>query len=148
MILPITLVMAAAAGLINIWLAIRVTRIRVSGKITMGDGADPVMTAKMRAHANFAEYAPIILILIGLIELSGGSSLWLWILGATFIVARLSHAIGMDRPAPNPFRAGGAMVTWLVLLALSVWALVICYQAAGTKPATGPIMIGAAPAAG
>ena len=146
MILPITLVLAAAAGLINLWLAIRVTRMRVSGKITIGDGADPVMTAKMRAHANFAEYAPIILILIGLVELSRGSSLWLWILGAVFIVARLSHAIGMDRPAPNPFRAGGAMVTWIVLLALSVWALVIGYQAAAARP-PAPMIIGAPPPA-
>jgi len=133
-LLPVTLVIAAAAALINIWLAVRVTRGRVSGKIMIGDGGDGPFTAKMRAHANFAEYAPSALILLALIELAGGSPLWLWIAGAVFILARLSHAIGMDRPAPNPFRAGGAMITWLVILGLAGWALWIGYTAESAKP--------------
>ena len=41
------------------------------------------------------------------------------------IVARISHAIGMDRPSPNPFRVGGTAGTWIVLLVLSVWLLII-----------------------
>ena len=35
----------------------------------------------------------------------------------------------MDRPAPNPFRAGGIAVTWITLAALAIWALAIAYQA-------------------
>lgn len=142
MILPVTLVIAAAAALINLWLALRVTRVRITGKQMMGDGADPVMTAKMRAHANFTEYAPTIVILIALIELARGTSLWLWLLGVLFILARLAHGIGMDRPSPNPFRAGGAMMTWLVMLALAIWALAIGYQAAAARPAPGTVIVG------
>ncbi|MBN8809222.1 MAG: MAPEG family protein [Sphingomonas sp.] len=134
MILPVTLAIAAAVALINLWLALRVTRVRVYGKHMLGDGADPAVIAKMRAHANFTEYAPTIVILIALIELARGPSLWLWLVGAAFIVARLAHAIGMDRPAPNPFRLVGALVTWLALLALAVWALAIGYQASADKP--------------
>ena len=48
----------------------------------------------------------------------------------------------MDRPAPNPFRASGAMLTWLVILALSGWALVIGYQASAARPAPGTVVIG------
>jgi hypothetical protein len=33
----------------------------------------------------------------------------------------------MDRPAPNPYRAAGAMLTWAALLALIVWAVLIAY---------------------
>lgn len=135
MILPVTLVIAAAAGLINLWLALRVTRVRVVDKIMLGDGGVAAMTAKTRAHANFAEYAPTIVILIGLIELARGTSFWLWALGAAFILSRLAHALGMDRPSPNRLRASGATITWVVLLSLSVWALVIGYQAAATRPA-------------
>lgn len=138
MILPITLVIAAAAGLINLWLAIRASMVRVKGKVLFGDGGNPRMLQRMRAHANFTEYAPAILILMALIEFARGSSLWLWAAGAVFIVVRLAHVIGMDRSDSNPFRMVGALGTWVVLLGLSIWALAIGYQTseAPTRPAT------------
>ena len=40
MILPVTLVIAAATGLINVWLAFGVGRNRVSSKINLGDGGE------------------------------------------------------------------------------------------------------------
>lgn len=136
MVLPVTLVIAAACGLLNLWLALRVTRRRVGGKIMMGDGGDSLMVSQGRSHANFAEYAPFVLILMALIEFARGASPWLWGLGALFVLARVAHPIGMDRPAPNPFRAGGIALTWLVLAVLSGWALVIAYQA-HSEPALG-----------
>lgn len=133
MLLTVTLVIAAACGLINLWLAVRVSRVRVSGKVMIGDGGDPAMIAKTRAHANLVEYAPFVLILMALIELARGPVLMLWVLGVVFVLARLAHPIGLDRPAPNPLRAGGALGTWLVLLGLSGWALAIAYQAQPTS---------------
>lgn len=147
MTLPITLVFAAAAALINIWLAIRVTQVRSAHKIWLGDGGSEAVVARTRAHTNFVEYAPFVLILIALIELARGTSLWLWLIGVAFVVARLCHGLGMDPTAPRILRRIGAMTTLAVLLALSVWALAIGYGAAAAKPATGPMMIGAAPAA-
>lgn len=132
MLLPVTLTIAAAAALINLWLAIRIARIRIADKVMMGDGGHPVMTPRMRAHANFVEYAPLVLILMALVELGGGSSIWLWVIGAVFILARLAHPIGMERPAPNPFRAGGAALTWIVLAVLAGWALALAYEARPT----------------
>lgn len=145
MVLPVTLVIAAACGLINLWLALRVTRRRVGGKIMMGDGGDSLMVSQGRAHANFAEYAPFVLVLTALIELARGASPWLWALGGVFVIARVAHPIGMDRPAPNPFRAGGAMLTWVVLALLSGWALAIAYGAQ-TRAAAPADAIEVAPA--
>ena len=136
MVLPVTLVIAAACGLITVWLSVRVTGRRMGEKIMIGDGGDSLMVSRSRAHANFAEYAPFALALIAAIELARGSSPWLWGLGALFVLARIAHPIGMDRPAPNPFRAGGFVVTILVLALLSGWALAIAYQA-GSEPALG-----------
>jgi uncharacterized membrane protein YecN with MAPEG domain len=148
MILPITLVMAAAAGLINIWLAVRVTQVRSKNNVWLGDGGSEAVVARTRAHTNFVEYAPFVLILIALIELSRGPSLWLWALGIAFTLARLCHGIGMDPTAPRILRRIGAMTTLAVLLALSGWALVIGYEGAAARPATGPVIIGVPPTAG
>lgn len=142
MILPVTLVIAAAAGLINVWLAIRVTQVRSKNKVWLGDGGHEPVLARTRAHLNFVEYAPFVLILVALIELARGSSLWLWLLGVAFILARLCHGLGMDANAPKFLRPLGAMTTLAVLLALSGWALVIGYEGAAARPAISPVVIG------
>lgn len=134
MILPVTLVIAAAIGLINVWLAVRVGHGRVSSKVLLGDGGEAAMIAKIRAHGNLTEYAPTVLILMALIELARGPSLWLWIVGVVFVVARLAHAAGITRPGANPLRGIGAGGTWLVIVALAVWALAIGYQTEWSPP--------------
>ena len=118
MILPITLTIAGAAALLNIWLGWRVGQRRISEKVSIGDGGNQAVACRMRAHANFAEYKPFVLILIGLVELGAGTTLWLWAVGAIYLLARIAHAFGMDRPAPNPFRTIGIIVTMLTLAGL------------------------------
>lgn len=127
MILPITLTIAGAAALINIWLGLRVSLLRRRHGVSIGDGGNDRVASRMRAHANFGEYAPLALILIGLVELALGSSEWLWAAGILFILARLIHPFGMDRPGANPLRVVGISLTWLVLLGLAVWAIVTAY---------------------
>src|SRR4051812_30958863 len=101
MILPITLTITGAAALINIWLGRRVGQMRLTHKISIGDGGNEALTARMRAQSNFVEYTPLVLILIGLIELAVGSKLWLWVVGVVYILGRIAHAFGMDRPHPD-----------------------------------------------
>lgn len=129
MILPVTLTIAAAAAVVNLWLAFRIVPTRLKDKVLTGDGGNDLLKGRMRAHANFTEYAPFILILMGLIELAGGSPTWLWIAGAAFVIARVAHAFGMDRTTPSAPRAGGALVTWALLALLAGWALAIAYTA-------------------
>jgi uncharacterized membrane protein YecN with MAPEG domain len=132
--LPITLTIAAAAALINIWLGSRVSRLRFSDKVSIGDGGNTRLTSRMRAHANFVEYTPFFLILLALMELSVGSPTWLWGAAILFILGRLAHPFGMDRPAPNPLRVVGILLTWLVLLGLALYALAIPYLDGGRAP--------------
>jgi uncharacterized membrane protein YecN with MAPEG domain len=129
MLLPITLTMAAAATLLNIWLAIRCSMTRVKQKVMVGDGGNPIMLARMRAQANFVEYAPFFLILLALNELADGSARWFWWVGIVFIVARIIHALGMDRPSPNAFRASGMLLTLIVLIVLAASAIRLAYTA-------------------
>ena len=136
MTLPITLTIAAAAVLINIWLALRVSHLRRLNRVLIGDEGHAGVTARMRAHSNFIEYTPLFLILLGLVEAATGPETWLWAVGILFILSRLAHPFGMDRPAPNLLRMGGITVTWLVLLGLAIYALTIPYFNSGGEEGT------------
>lgn len=129
MILPITLTIAGAAALLNIWLARRVGQMRLAHKVSIGDAGNEALIARMRAQANFVEYTPFVLILIGLIELAEGSRLWLWIVGLVYILGRIAHGFGMDRPRPDPLRLRtiGIVTTALILFGLAVYAILIPY---------------------
>lgn len=128
MILQTTLSLAAAAAIINLWLIYRVIRLRLSESVLHGDGGKPLLMQRMRAHANFVESTPIVLILIAAIELTGKGGQWIAFVGAVFLLARVAHAIGMDRTEPGPYRAVGMIVTMLVSAGLAVVAVLIVLQ--------------------
>lgn len=134
MILPITLTMAGAAALLNIWIAQRVGRSRVVNKVSIGDGGNEALTARMRAHSNYTEYTPFFLILLLLIELARGSELWLWAVGAIYMLGRIAHVYGMEaRGKPGKLRLVGIVVTMLVLLGLALYAIFISYADAPSQ---------------
>lgn len=125
MILQTTLSLAAAAAVLNFWLALRAGKVRFGAKIWHGDGENPLLLRRMRAQANYVENTPFVLILIGAIEATAKGGQWLAIVGAVYLLARIAHAFGMDKPAASPLRAGGFLVTVAVLLGLSVVAVLI-----------------------
>jgi uncharacterized protein len=132
--LPATLITAGALGIVYFILCLRVVLRRFPGRISMGDGGDQDLQERIRAHANFAEYVPILLILMAGIELTAGHhSPYLWGSGGLLVLARIAHAIGMSRPSPNMFRAFGWMASWGLILAFSLWALWL-----GLMPQTAP----------
>ncbi|WP_150291244.1 MAPEG family protein [Sphingobium estronivorans] len=135
MLLPITLTLAAACALLNMWLGIRCARIRLSASTLHGDGGHALLARRMRAHANFTEYVPMTLILFGLVELATGASMGLWGAALVLVVARIGHGFGMDADEPTIGRAGGALMTWAVMIGLAVTALYVAYGATREVPA-------------
>lgn len=125
MILQTTLSLAAAAAVINIWLVMRIGRIRGLRKIWHGDGGDELLMRRMRAQSNFVENVPLVMILIAAIELTAKGGTWLAMVGALFMLARVIHALGMDSVNPNPLRMIGTLVTMLAQLGLAVVAVLI-----------------------
>ena len=125
MLLSTTLCFAAAAALVNIWLAMRIGKLRGSAKVSVGDGGNEALIRRMRAQANFIEQTPITLVLVGLVELAGKGGTWLATAAALFIIGRIAHAYGMD----EGFKAGRgigmltAMLFQLVLIVVAVMAV-------------------------
>jgi uncharacterized protein len=127
-LLQTTLSLAAAAAIINIWLTMRVGRLRMADKILYGDGGNELLMRRMRAHANFIENTPLVLILTGAIELSGKGGTWLALVGAFYMLARVAHAIGMDGTRIWRLRTVGALITMLTQIELAVMAVLIALQ--------------------
>lgn len=132
MAIPITLVAAGGAAVINFWLSMRIGSVRRAAKVSIGDGGDVALITRMRAQANFIEYTPIVLILIAAIELTQGSSTWLWAMMAVYLLGRVGHALGMDGLPLG--RMLGTITSLLAMLGLGIYALVLVF----TTPADAP----------
>jgi uncharacterized membrane protein YecN with MAPEG domain len=142
MILPITLTLTGAAAILLIWLASRVSRVRRQFRIGLGDGGNEALLRRIRAHGNYVENMPIVLILIGLLELAGGDRRILWAAGIAFILGRIAHAFGMDQPSPSRLRMIGMGLNALILVGLAGWALSFAYRMPPASPPPREILIG------
>ncbi|HSI19143.1 MAG TPA: MAPEG family protein [Sphingomonas sp.] len=132
--LPVTLMAAGGSALIAFWLALRTGSARRAAKVSIGDGGDMRLIARMRAQANFTEYVPFVLILIALIEVTTGTSTWLWIAGALLLIGRVAHGLGMDGLRGG--RAFGTATTFLLLVGLGLYAVAIPLLASHTPKPT------------
>lgn len=66
--LPITTGYAALLALLLLALSMRVVDGRRRFGVNLGDGGNAAMQRRIRAHANFIEYVPLLLILLALLE--------------------------------------------------------------------------------
>lgn len=94
----------------------------------LGSLGDAKLAGAVRAHGNFIEYAPIVLLMILVLALMKASVILLHVLGIVFVVARIIHVAGMmNETQPNLLRNIGIGLTALVLL---VGAIACLYYAA------------------
>jgi uncharacterized membrane protein YecN with MAPEG domain len=83
----------------------------------------------MRAHANFIESAPIVLVLSGAVELARPGSPFLLGAVAIYLLGRVGHGVGMDGGKLGRLRMVGTFTTMLTLLGLAIWAISIAADA-------------------
>lgn len=114
----------ALSALLVLGLAVQVVILRRSKRIGLGDGGDTRLACAIRAHANALENLPLALLLLVLLELGGGSAMAIHGYGATLLVARLWHCVGLSGSAgTSAGRLYGTALTWLVLVGLSTQLL-------------------------
>ncbi len=108
---------AAFLGTMQVALMMTVGFARRSTNVPLGDGANEILTHKIRRHGNLAENASIFLILLGLLEITGGAQNIILGLAVIFVAARLSHAYALSGPGkPVMARAMGAMGTFVGII--------------------------------
>jgi uncharacterized membrane protein YecN with MAPEG domain len=128
MVFPrLTAIYAAVLGLMFFALSIWVVVGRARLNVVHGDGGHAALFRRIRAHANFAEYVPMILVLVGLLEAGGADRFTVHALLLVLVVARIIHPIGMVAREGTvqqfAFRAPGAMATWVVMFVAAVLLL-------------------------
>ncbi|MBX9700307.1 MAG: MAPEG family protein [Acetobacteraceae bacterium] len=113
--LPITALYAALLAGLFLVLSVRVISARRRYGVALGTPHRLVERA-VRAHANFAEYVPIALVLLGLLEGMGLPGWWLHALGTALVAGRAAHAWGISQePEVLRWRSLGMGLTFAVL---------------------------------
>jgi uncharacterized protein len=117
---------AALLGLLFVALSLRVIRIRRDQGVALGDDGDARLQRAVRVHANFAEYTPLALVLIALLEL-GGATIWVVHgFGLALVAGRGLHAWGVSQtPETFRFRVLGMALTFASIGGASLALLAI-----------------------
>lgn len=118
-LLQILSVYAALLGLIFVALSILTIRARRTASIALGTGDNEALLRRMRAHANFAEYVPLALILIAGAAITGSQAWFVHACGVVLIAGRLFHARALFT-AVIKFRVYGMVATFIVIIAASL----------------------------
>lgn len=113
----ITPIYAALITLIYFALSWRVIRYRRANLLSLGDSGDKNLLKRMRTQANCAEYAPLALILILLVELQGAPGIAVHGLGLLLLAGRILHPLGFAvTPQKIILRQIGMALTFACLL--------------------------------
>jgi uncharacterized membrane protein YecN with MAPEG domain len=104
---------------------------RYKYKQGLGEGNHPELLARIRSHGNLAENAAIVLVVLGFLEMSGVSSLYIGIAAGLFIFGRLLHPIGLFKTSGSSlpraigvtFTAAIGMIGGIALVAVAIGRL-------------------------
>lgn len=108
--LQIVPVYAAVLALVFFVLAARTILLRVRHRVAVGDGDVAPLRRAMRAHANFAEYVPLCLLLFVFVEIAGAGAGTVHGLGLALLAGRCLHALALSREREPRFVRQVAMV--------------------------------------
>ena len=116
---PITSLFAGLFTLYFVRLAFGVIRLRKSNRVALGSGGHSDLEAAIRIHGNFAEYIPLGLLLLALLESHQAHPLLLALLGCTLGLGRFFHAQAL-RNADLKQRVRGMQFTFGTLSTLAI----------------------------
>lgn len=113
---------AALAALWMVLLSLRVIKCRRIKKIRLGDGGDPELLAVIRTQGNAAEYIPITLLLLILLELEQAHVAIIHAGGMVMLAGRLLHGYGLSTDNLK-YRVPGMQLTLCNIISLALITL-------------------------
>lgn len=123
--MPITALFAGLLSVLFLVLSVRVIGVRRAERVEIGAGESRELLRRMRVHANFAEYAPLSLVLMGLAESLRAPAVGIAAIGLVLLIGRLIHAWGLSQSPHNVrLRVGGMVLTFTALGAAAALCMV------------------------
>jgi hypothetical protein len=126
-IAPVTSLYAALSALLYLALSLRVVRLRMKLGQPFGDAGSDGLTRAVRVHGHFAEYMPLALVLLLLLEMTRWPAWALHGYGILLLASRLVHAIGLMRVPEHLGWRLAAMVITLHLFAGAALGLLVAW---------------------
>lgn len=121
--------------LMHIFMTLRVGKVRIKNKISLGDGGNADLLARIRAHGNFIEIVPLPLIGLVLLALLNAHDFALHGFGALLLVGRIFHLIGMGgKHNAGKARPIGMMMNMLAILGIALYLLFLSVTLGGNLP--------------
>lgn len=115
----ITSIYASLAALLIVRLSLSVIKLRRKNRVSVGDGGNEQLQLAIRTHANAVEYIPITLLLLLTLELNGAPTILIHVLGATLLIGRILHAMGLPEKDFKK-RVLGMQITIYLLIGLAI----------------------------
>ena len=117
--MTVTTFYASVLALLLVWLSINIIKLRQRFKIPLGDGNNPSLRSAISAQANAAQYIPIALLLLLLLELNQAHAILLHLFGLSLLIGRIVHARGI-LTAHIPTRVRGMQLTFFTVIGCAV----------------------------
>jgi uncharacterized protein len=109
--------------LIQIPLTVMVGYRRVQTDIQFMDGGDQTLLRRMRAHANYTETVPIVLLAMGAAEVAQAPQWLLWTGGLSLLTGRIMHAAILVSKGWGLPRAIGMILTFIPMAVFGGWCV-------------------------
>ncbi|MBC3881963.1 MAPEG family protein [Undibacterium sp. LX40W] len=120
---------AAIFGLFYIFLSFRTINLRRKSRRSLGDGGDAALNRAIRVHGNFAEYVPLALVLLFLLESQAYSRVLVHVFASLLLAGRLIHAYGVSQLKEKLiFRMVGMILTFTSIGLTSLVLLYTVYE--------------------
>ena len=110
------------AGLLGFWLAIlssRVILLRRAEGVNLGHGQNSALERRIRAQANLAEYAPLALLLLAVLEWSDWPPVLLHALGILLVAGRALHGWALSFTASNTVARVSGIAMTLTMISIA-----------------------------
>ena len=115
--MTITTMYAAPLAALFLVLSFAVIRRRRGLAISIGDGGDTRFARLIRGHGNFAEYVPMMLLLMAFAEMGGAGPGVIHAAGLLLLSGRLLHVYALGLTERNmPARVGGMALTFAAMI--------------------------------
>jgi uncharacterized membrane protein YecN with MAPEG domain len=125
--MPITLMYVSFFTIFALVLSFKAGSARGKSGLSVLFGNPPnlQLAEHVRRHQNFLEYVPLFMITFGAIEVNGGSSMFLYIVGDLLVISRVAHAVGLKHNNMGHIGrligAGGTALLTLVTAGYGLW---------------------------